>query len=83
MDSVQMEFRDGVIAEEATWQAVVLLPKGGGKYRGIGLVEVVRKVVTVILNFFFTASITYHNSLYGFRMCCSTGTAYPEIKLLQ
>ena len=35
---VQMAFRDGVLAEEATWQAVVLIPKGKKDYRGIGLV---------------------------------------------
>ena len=37
---VQTAFRDGVLAEEATWQAVVLIPKGKKDYRGIGLVEV-------------------------------------------
>ena len=26
----QLAFRDGVIAEEAAWQAEVLIPKGGG-----------------------------------------------------
>ena len=31
-------------------KAVVLILKGGGCYRGIGLVEVVWKVVTVIIN---------------------------------
>ena len=36
--------------EYATWKAVVLIPKGGGEYRGIGLVEVVWKEVVVILN---------------------------------
>ena len=30
VDLVQTEFRDGVLMKEATWQAVVLLPKGGG-----------------------------------------------------
>ena len=33
-------FRDRDLAEEATWQAVVLIPKGKGDFRGIGLVEV-------------------------------------------
>ena len=27
---VQLEYRDGVLAEEAAWQEVVLIPKGGG-----------------------------------------------------
>ena len=29
------------LAEESMWQAVVLIPKGVGYYRGIGLVELV------------------------------------------
>ena len=36
--------------KEETWQAVVLIPKGGGKYHGIGLMEVIWKAVAVILN---------------------------------
>ena len=69
--------------EEATWQAVVLIQKGGSKYRGIGLVEVVWKAVAVILNRCFTASITYHNSLHGFWSGRGTGTVTLEVKLLQ
>ena len=30
MELVHMAFQDGVLAEEATWRAVVLIPKGGG-----------------------------------------------------
>ena len=46
VELVQTDFRDGILAEEATWQAVVLIPEGKKDYRGIGLVEVVWKVVT-------------------------------------
>ena len=41
MELVKIAFRDGVIPEEADWQAAVLILKGGGGYRGIGLVEVI------------------------------------------
>ena len=51
-------FWEGELAEESTWQAVVLIPKGKGDYRGIGLVEVMWKVVAVILNRRLTSSIT-------------------------
>ena len=78
-----MGFRDGVLEEEATCQAVVLLPKGGSNYRGIGIVEVVWKAVTVILNFCFAASITYHESIHGFRSDYGTGNVSLEVKLLQ
>ena len=37
---VRANFSEGLLAEEATWQVVVLIPKGKGEYRGIGLVEV-------------------------------------------
>ena len=83
MELVQKVFRDGDLAEEATWQAVVLIPKGKKDYRGIGLVEVMWKVVAAIINCCFTASITYLNALHGFRAGCGTGTATLEAKLLQ
>ena len=83
MELVQTAFRDGDLAEEGTWQAVVLIPKGKKDYRGIDLVEVMWKVVAAILNRRFTASITYHNDLHGFRAGRGTGTSTLEAKLLQ
>ena len=66
MEIIQTAFRDRELAEEITWHAVVLIPKGKGDYRGIGLVEVMWKVVAVILNRRLTSSITFHNVLHGF-----------------
>ena len=66
VDLVQSAFREGKMAEEAMWQAVVLIPKGKMEYRGIGLVEVMWKVVAAILNLQLMASITFHNFLHGF-----------------
>ena len=80
---IQTAFRDGGLAEEATWQAVVLIPKRKKDYRGIGLVELMWKVVVAILNRRFTSSITYHNALHGFRACHGTGNFTLEAKLLQ
>ena len=80
---VQIAFIDRVLTEEATWKAVVLISKGVITYRSIGLVEVVWKAVMVVLNFRFTASITYHDFLHGFCAGCRTRTATPEVKLLQ
>ena len=48
MELVQTVFWDRDLVEESTWQAVVLIPKGKGDYRGICLVEVMWKVVAVI-----------------------------------
>ena len=80
---VQTAFWDGFLDEEATWRAVVHIPKGKKDYRGIGLVEVMWKVVAVILNRRFISSITYHDALHGFRVGRGTGTATLEAKLLQ
>ena len=41
------------------------------------------KAVTVIINCCFTASITYHNSIHGFRVGQSTGTSNLEVNLIQ
>ena len=62
---------------------VILIPKGGGYYRVIGLVKVIWKAVAVILNRQFTATITYHDFLHGLRSGGGTGTATLELKLLQ
>ena len=60
-----------------------LYPQGVKDYRGIGLVEVMWKVVVMILNLRFTSSITYHDALCGFRAGRGTGTATLGAKLLQ
>ena len=83
VELLQLAFRDGVLVQEAAWKAVVLITKEGGEYHSIGLMEVIWKVVTVILNCRFTAAITYHDSLHGFWEGCSTGTATLEVKMLQ
>ena len=83
VELVQTAFRDGDLAEEETWQAVVLIPKGKKDYWGIGLVEVMWKVVAAILNLCFTSSITLHNALHGFRAGRGTDTSTLEAKLLQ
>ena len=83
VELVQTAFRDGDLTEEVTWQVVVLIHKEKKDYRGISLVEVMWKVVAAIINRLFTASITYHEFLHGFRAGRGTGTATLEAKLLQ
>ena len=82
VELVHMAFRYGVLAEEATWQVVVLIPKGGGDYHVIGLVEVVWKAVAAIINRRFTALTTYHEYLHGFWAGRGMGTVTLEVKLL-
>ena len=54
---------------------MVLIPKGGKDYCGIGLVEVMWKLVAAILNRQLTASITYHDFLHIFWAGRGSGTA--------
>ena len=82
VELTQTAFRDGNLAEEATWQTVILIPKGKGEFRGIGLVEVIWKLLTLILHQRLT-TIKLHDVLHGFREGRGTGTATLEVKLLQ
>ena len=82
VELIHTAFRDGRLAEEATWQALVLIPKGGGDFYIIGLVEVLCKTVAAILNCHLGAAINLHNMLHGFWDDLGTGTAYLEVKLL-
>ena len=62
-------------------KTVVLVSKGGGKdFRGIGLVEVMWKDTTGILNRQLTAVNTYHNILHGFNAVRGMGTAILKAK---
>ena len=83
VEIMQMAFQEGQLAEESTWQSVVLIPKGRKEYRGIGLVEVTWKVVAVILHRRLTTAIKFHDALHGFREGRGTGTSTLKAKLLQ
>ena len=62
----------------------MIIPKGGGTdFRGIGLVEVLWKVISGIINFRISSSIQFHDALHGFRAGRGTGTSNPKAKLLQ
>ena len=78
VEIIQTAFWEGALAEEATWKAVVMIPKGRQEYQGIGLVEVMWTVVAAILYLRLTASITFHDFLHGFRAGRGTGTAILE-----
>ena len=59
------------------------LPFRKGEFRGIGLVEVTWKLLTVILHRRLTTGIKLHDVLHGFWEGRGTGTATLEAKLLQ
>ena len=84
VELVQAKYRNVNLAKEGMWNTVVLILKGGGRYfRGIGLVEILWKTATVIINWRFASAIGYHNTLHGFREGRGTGTSNLDTKLTQ
>ena len=62
----------------------MLIPKGYSKdFGGIGIVQVLWKATTGIINQRLTLETLYHDTLYGLRMGRGTGTATLEAKLIQ
>ena len=62
---------------------MVLIPKGGGGYRGIGLVEAIWKFFMSIVNSRLQNSIVLHDALRSYQQGRGTGTAIMEEKLEQ
>ena len=63
---------------------VVLITKGYSKdLRGIGLVEVLWKTTTGIINMQLTTEIQYHDKLNGLQSGCGMGNATLEDNMLQ
>ncbi len=72
----------GDIPPQLLWVIVVLIPKGGGNYQGIGLLEPIWKVCEGVMDMQLNR-IPLHESLHG---CCNgrgTGTSVMEAKLAQ
>jgi hypothetical protein len=79
---VQAAWTHGTIPRQLLWIIVVLIPKGGGDYRGIGLLEPIWKCIERVIDHQLDA-INLHDSLHG---CChnrGTGTAVIKAKLAQ
>jgi hypothetical protein len=72
----------GCVPKQMTWGIIVLLPKGGDNYRGIGLLEPCWKAVEKIM-VKQLASIKFHDCLHGGLPKRGTGTASIEAKLAQ
>ena len=54
---------EGNIPEALVWKTMVLVPKGSGEYRVIGLVETIWKVCASIINSRLRSSIVLHDVL--------------------
>ncbi len=77
---VQAVWAHGVIPRQLLWSIVVLIPKGGGDYHGIRLLEPIWKCIERIIDHYLDA-IKLHDSLHGCCNKCRTGTAMIKAKL--
>jgi hypothetical protein len=73
----------GTMSTQMSWVVIVLLPKRGGDYRGIGLLSPMWKVVEKSLVAQLSSVIELHNCLRGRLPRWGTGTAIMEDKLNQ
>jgi hypothetical protein len=70
------------VSKQMRWEIIILLPKRGGNYCGIGLLEPFWKVVEKIM-VAWLASFKFHAGLHGGFPVRGTGTATIEAKLAQ
>ena len=83
VSTMQVALWDRYIAEAMAWKMMVLIPKGGGGYSGIGLVEVIWKVRMSIVNSRLRSTIVLHDALHGFQQGRGAGTVVMEGKTEQ
>jgi hypothetical protein len=79
---VQAVWDKGRITLQLGWEVTVLIPKGGGDYRGIGLLEPMWKVIKRVIDHWLNV-VALHDSLHG---CCNgqgTGTTVITTNLTQ
>ena len=82
VELVQAVWTHGIIPRQMLWSIVVLIPKGGGDYRGIRLLEPIWKVLERIMDRRLDA-IKLHDCLHGCHAHRGTGTGVIEAKLAQ
>ena len=66
------------LAYEATWQGIVMLPKGVGELCGIVLVEVLWNKIATIKENWLGNAVDFHDVLHNFQDNQVTGTSSLE-----
>ena len=79
---IQMIWDRGEIPTQMKWVIVVLIPKGKGEFRGIGLLEPLWKCMEIVMDARLQ-KIQLHDCLHGFITGRGTGMATIEAKLAQ
>ena len=81
-DIVQQCFATGDVPRSFYFGVLVIIPKDDvGGVRGIGLLEVIHKVVSQIINLRMATAITFLEDVHGFRRKRGTYTAIGEAKV--
>ncbi len=75
---IQAVWECSTVSTQMSWMVIVLLPKGGGDYRGIGLLDPMWKVVEKIMVGQLPV-IEFHDCLHGRLPHWGTGTAIMEV----
>ena len=79
----QVMFRDRTVPVEIAWDNMVLILKGKGWYRGIGLVKVMWNVCVVVVNCRLKGIVVLHDALHGFRSGRGVKAVMLEANLAQ
>ena len=74
--------RESLFTAYCTWKTVVLLSKGDGDFRRIGITEVLWNSLSGDIKQLIVAEITYHDILHGLQAVRVMGTASLEAKLI-
>jgi Reverse transcriptase (RNA-dependent DNA polymerase) len=74
-------FTTGQIPQRLSFSTLVLLPKPDGGIRGIGLLEPIWKVISIIIKDRIVETVQFDDALHGFLPRRGTGTAIIEAKL--
>jgi hypothetical protein len=82
LELIQVIWDWGEIPKQMSWMVIVLLPKGGGNFRGIGLLDLCWKVVEKLM-VRRMAIIEFHPSLHGGLPKRGMGMATIEAKMAQ
>jgi hypothetical protein len=81
VELVQHAFDTGEWPMELPWSVMVLIPKGSGGCRGIGLLEICWKVISKIMDLRMKQGIDFDDSIHGLRAETGTITYNIEAKL--
>jgi Reverse transcriptase (RNA-dependent DNA polymerase) len=78
---IQHVFTTGEVPQRLALSNLVLLPKPDGGIRGIGLLETLWKLISIIIKDRILDSVTFDDALHGFLPTRGTSTAIIEAKL--